>query len=171
MEGMPLLTEAAQNCRHYSDVIMNMMASQITSLPVVYSTVYPGADQRKHQRPALLAFVRGIHRWPVNSPHKGPVTWKMIPFDDVIMEIALYKRPPYQIRYSETELWNAETIVLHLAIIYEELRIFTNRAVSPASIFVNRFWPINCSAYHMIRGLPFPLFTFTKNVTRRLAQP
>ena len=32
-----------------------------------------------------LAFVRGIHRWPVNSQHKGPVTWKMFPFDDVIM--------------------------------------------------------------------------------------
>ena len=46
---------------------------------------YPGADQRKHQSTASLAFVKGIHRWPVNSPHKGPVTWKMFPFDDVIM--------------------------------------------------------------------------------------
>ena len=44
-----------------------------------------GTDQRKHQSSALLAFVRGIHRWPVNSPHKGPVTRKMFPFDDVIM--------------------------------------------------------------------------------------
>ena len=34
---------------------------------------------------ASLAFARGIHRWPVNSPHKGPVTRKMVPFDDVIM--------------------------------------------------------------------------------------
>ena len=33
-----------------------------------------------------MAFVRGIHRWPVNSPHKGPVTRKMFPFDDVIMD-------------------------------------------------------------------------------------
>ena len=40
----------------------------------------------KHQRSASLAFVRGIHRWPVNSPHKWPVTRKMFPFDDVIME-------------------------------------------------------------------------------------
>ena len=39
----------------------------------------------KHQSSASLAFVRGIHRWPVNSPHKGPVTRKMFPFDDVIM--------------------------------------------------------------------------------------
>ena len=61
---------------HYSDVIMSAMASPITSLAIVYSTVYSGADQRKHQRSASLAFLRGIHRWPVNSPHKGPVTRK-----------------------------------------------------------------------------------------------
>ena len=39
----------------------------------------------KHQSSASLAFVRGIHRWPVNSPHKGSVTRKIIPFDDVII--------------------------------------------------------------------------------------
>ena len=43
------------------------------------------AHQRKHQSSASLAFVRGIHRRPVNSPHKWPVTRKMFPFDDVIM--------------------------------------------------------------------------------------
>ena len=57
--------------------------AQITSLAIVYSTVYSGADQRKHLSSASLVFVRGIHRWPVNSPHKGPVTQKMFPFDDV----------------------------------------------------------------------------------------
>ena len=65
---------------------MNTMASQITSLTIVYSTVYSGADQRKHQSSASLDFVWGIHRWPVNSPHKGPVTRKMFPFDNVIMD-------------------------------------------------------------------------------------
>ena len=69
----------------YSDVIMGAMVSHITSLTVVNSTIYSGADQRKHQSSASLAFVRGIHRWPVNSPHKGPVTRKMFPFDNVIM--------------------------------------------------------------------------------------
>ena len=64
---------------------MNTMASQITSRTIVYSTVYSGADQRKHQSSASLAFVRVIHRGPVNSPHKRPVTRKMFPFDDVIM--------------------------------------------------------------------------------------
>ena len=61
---------------------MTAMASQITSLAIVYSTVYSGADQRKHQSSASLAFVRGIHRWPVNFPHKGPVTRKMFPFGE-----------------------------------------------------------------------------------------
>ena len=70
---------------HYSDVIMGTIASQITSLTIVYSTVYSDADQRKHQSFASLAFVWGIHRGPVNSPHKWPVTRKMFPFDDVIM--------------------------------------------------------------------------------------
>ena len=70
---------------HYSDVIMGEVASQIASVSSVYSTVCLGVDQRKHQRSASLASVRGIHRWPVNSPHKGPVMRKMFPFDDVIM--------------------------------------------------------------------------------------
>ena len=64
---------------------MGAMAFQITSLTIVYSTVYSGADQSKHQSPAALAFVWVIHRGPVNSPHKWPVTRKMFPFDDVIM--------------------------------------------------------------------------------------
>ena len=68
----------------YNDVIMGAIASQMTSLMIVYSIVYSDADQRKHQSSASLAFVRGIHRWPVNSPHKWPVTRKMFPFDDVI---------------------------------------------------------------------------------------
>ena len=75
----------------YSDVITGTMASQITSRTIVYSTVYSGAGQRKHQSSASLAFVRGIHRWPVNSPYKGPVTRKMFPFDDVIMQMRSYE--------------------------------------------------------------------------------
>ena len=66
--------------RRSYDFVMSVMASQITIL-----TIYSGADQREHQSSASLAFVRGIHRWPVNSPHKGPVTRKMFPFDDIIM--------------------------------------------------------------------------------------
>ena len=70
---------------HYSDVIMGVKASQINDFSIVYSTVCSGADCRKHQSSASLIFMRGIHRWPVNSPHKGPVTQKMFLFD-VIMK-------------------------------------------------------------------------------------
>ena len=55
---------------------MSAMASQIASLTIVYSTVYSGADQRKKT---------SKRRGPVNSPHKGPVTRKVFPFDDVIL--------------------------------------------------------------------------------------
>ena len=64
---------------------MGAIASQITSLTIVYSIVDSDADQRKHQSSSSLAFVRGIHWGPVNSPHTWPVTRKMFPFDDVIM--------------------------------------------------------------------------------------
>ena len=72
---------------HYDDVIMSAIASQITTLAIVYSTVYSDADQRKHRSSASLAFVRWIHRGLVKSPHKGPVTRKMFPIDDVIMNL------------------------------------------------------------------------------------
>ena len=64
---------------------MGTMASQITSLTIVYSTIYSDADQTNQQSSASLAFVQGIHRGPVNSPHKWPVSHKMFPFDDIIM--------------------------------------------------------------------------------------
>ena len=71
--------------KHYKDVVMSTMASQITSLTTVYSTLYSGTDQRKYQSSSSLAFLMGIHRGPVNSQHKWPVTRKMFPFDDIIM--------------------------------------------------------------------------------------
>ena len=69
---------------HYCDVTMGAIASQITSLTIVYSTVYSDADQRKHQSSASLAFYAGNSPVP-GSPHKRPVTRKMFSFDDVIM--------------------------------------------------------------------------------------
>ena len=76
---------------HYDDVIMGAIASQIASLTIVYSTVYSDADHTKHQSSASLAFGRGFHREPVNSPHKGPVTRKMFPFDDVTMHFVFFQ--------------------------------------------------------------------------------
>ena len=80
-----------QMINHYNDVIMGMMASQITGVSVVFSTVYSGSYQRKHQSSASLAFVWGIHQRPVNSLHKGPVTWKMFPFDDAITHSEIWE--------------------------------------------------------------------------------
>ena len=69
---------------HYDDVIMGTMASQITSLTIVYSTVYSEANQRKHQSSASLAFVRGIHRsvpgeFPAqmaSNAENVPISWR-----------------------------------------------------------------------------------------------
>ena len=80
---------------HYNDVTMDAIASQITSLTIVYSTVYSDADQRKHQSSSSPAFVWGIHSWPVNSPHKWPVTRNMFPFDDVIMNLRVTYSVPF----------------------------------------------------------------------------
>ena len=77
---------------------MGAIASQITSLTIVYLTVYSGADQSKHQSSASLAFVWG----PSNSPHKWPVTRKMFPFDDVIMF-------PKQISVYNNSTWSSFT--------------------------------------------------------------
>ena len=91
---------------HYDDVIMTMLASQITSLTVVYSIVYSGVNQRKHQSSASLAIVREIHRGPVNFPHKWPVTRKMFPFDDVIMISPLSHVPMFsQCKLANSEPW------------------------------------------------------------------
>ena len=96
---------------HYDDVIMGTMSSQITSLTIVYSTVYSGSDRRKYQSFASLDFVRGIHRGPVNSPHKWPVTRKIFPFDDVIMAWNYSTgRPPQKSHTWQTNQWfNVET--------------------------------------------------------------
>ena len=68
---------------------MSVMVSQINSLTIVYSYVYSGTDQRKNQSSKSLAFVRGIHRWPVDSSHKEASNMENVPFDEVIMIVVL----------------------------------------------------------------------------------
>ena len=80
---------------HNSDVIMSSMASQITGIQIVYLTIYSGADQRKHQRSMWLTFVRRIHQWVVDCPHKGPATWKIR-----ILKIAIRTSRKWLIRIS-----------------------------------------------------------------------
>ena len=72
------LKPAAASKSYCSDTIMSEMASQITGVSIVCLTVCTGAYRRKHQSSASLASVRGIHRSPVDSPHKGPVTRKNV---------------------------------------------------------------------------------------------
>ena len=85
--------------------MMGEIVSQTTNLAIIYSTVYSDADQRKHQSSASLAFARGIHRGPVNSPHKWPVTRKMFPFDDVIMLLRLLDSPSLEGLSVGNETW------------------------------------------------------------------
>ena len=109
------------NCHHYNDVIMGTMASQITSLTIVYSTVSSDADQRKHQSSASLAFVRGIHRGPVNSPHKWPVSRKMFPFDDVIMTMLIFVHQARRLSGTRPSANHADCVSGHRNQIYHEL--------------------------------------------------
>ena len=87
------------SCRHYNDVIMSSVASQITDVSIVCSTIGSGVDHRKHQSSTSLAFVRWIHRWPVNSPYKRPVTRKMFPFDAVVIRSLWYRGKWYCAAY------------------------------------------------------------------------
>ena len=77
---------------HNRYVIMSTLA-QITGVWIVCPTVCSSRSKKtlNDQCSASLAFVRGIHRWPVDSPHKEPVTRKMFPFDDVIMMNVKYR--------------------------------------------------------------------------------
>ena len=98
---------------------MMAMASQITSLTIVYSIVYSVADQRKHQSSASLAFVRGIHRWPVNSPHKWPVTRKMFPVDNVIMWVPVLMVMLYKTKYNlYYRAHHAQLTLVHVCLWY-----------------------------------------------------
>ena len=132
---------------------MSPMASQITGVSIVYSTVCSGADQRKHQRSASLAIVRGIQRWPVISPHKGPVTRKMFPLDDVTM---IWQVSP-QLSYGDTcQIWTwfdefdiyfCNTINFYNEEIYE--RSFSNPHKG-CSLIIWLF-PLMCCSYFSLQ--------------------
>ena len=122
---------------------MSAMASEITSLTIVYSTVYSGVDQKKYRSSASLSFVRGIHRRPVNFPHKGSVTRKIFPFDDVIMDYdtisAIFKCD--HIRQSSTSIYFLYIVGL-FAFIYI---YFTSHKATAVNILT----PASCAtSYH-----------------------
>ena len=132
---------------HYNSAIMGAIASQIASLTIVYSTVYSGADQRKYQSSTSLAFVRGIHRLPVNSPHQGPVKRKMFPFDDVIMGVIFLQNT------HSKHHWGV--CVLIQAITRMSLYLMCVRYLS----YIPRHQPHWCIQYHHV--IMTPKFTCT----------
>ena len=134
---------------------MGAIASQITSLTIVYLAVYSDADQRKHQSSASLAFVWGIHRGPVNSPHKWPVTRKMFPFDDVFM-VSIFPCQYSTVTYHKTgeshsavtELlmhWNCDTMA-HPSMISVKSPVLLSNYSAVSAVFLmspNSTWNIN----------------------------
>ena len=117
----------AKSMQHYDDVIMSAIASQITSLIIVYSIVYPGADQSKHQSSASLAFVWGIHRG-------FPVTRKMFPFDDVIMDAYVWTRGLRDVRSTQQSLWNYAFTVFMTILLITRCNIARKHAFIKAQI-------------------------------------
>ena len=118
---------------------MSAMASQITSLTIVYSTVYSGVDQRKHQSSASLVFVWGIHRRPVNSPHKSPVMRKMFPFDDVIMAEIIGSQCWYRLFFRDFitfSVWSSSTNLSRWDIDIDRLVQVCSKCVSKGVIAV-----------------------------------
>ena len=72
-----------KHLNHYNDAIMTVSNHQPHHC--LLKRLFRHRSKKTLKLSASLAFVRGIHWWSVNSPHKGPVTRKMFPFDDVIM--------------------------------------------------------------------------------------
>ena len=96
--------------QHYN-VIMGAMVSQITGVSFICSAVC--LDEIKHQSSASLAFVRGIHRWPLDSHHKGPVRWTTFPFDDVIMTIDWLFLPLLESMLSHYHYCQCHSLYIH----------------------------------------------------------
>ena len=146
---------------------MGAVASQITSLTIVYSIVYSDADQRKHQSSASLAFVQGIHWGPVNSPHKWPVARKMFPFDDAIMKPAETMATSWDREHvnklrtlTHWPLWDMAVIFInnfqvHIKHRYIE-KLHDVKISTVASLFVQQVFQVNIKALHywpFVRGI------------------
>ena len=108
-----------------------------------------GGDQRKHQSSASLAFVRGIHRWPVNSPHKGPVTRKMFPFDDVIMLSAIFA---FQVRLGVHEICLFPVYAVSWFLVFHSLRtrVKWKPFITPLGNTVVRSWHNWTNIQHLV---------------------
>ena len=143
-----------------SDVLMSAMAHQMTGASFFYSTVCSVAEHRKHQSFASLAFVRGMHQWLLNCPHKGSITRKMFPFDNVIMSVLYFPtlwsltrmrdKVNMSVIYFTNDLWthNPKPLKTYLAVNYKTT---IQSALSFAHGTTGNLWP-DCILRIMIRG-------------------
>ena len=116
----------------HSDAVTSKRARyQITGVSIVCSIVCSGANRTKHQSSATMAFLRGIHRWPLKPPHKGPVTRKMFPFDDVIM-LQLCLSVLTRTKNTGQVVWRAFHIIFseHLRFVFRSWLLYPVHGVS-----------------------------------------
>ena len=104
---------------YYNDVIMSAMESQITSLTIVHPTVY---SRRRSKNTSKLRVTGLCDWWPVNTPHKGPVTRKMFPFDDVIVRI--HKAVGNRATYTDSYFITVTSIKLN-RLVFQVIRPYT----------------------------------------------
>ena len=110
---------------------MGAVASQITSLAVVYSTIYSGADQRKHQSSASLTILRGIYRWPVNSLHNASIWWRH--------HVGLLDWYPLILVKSVQFIWRLTTLnKIYVYPIFRYAGLISLKDKAPRESFVNR---------------------------------
>ena len=123
--------------------------------------LFSGADQRKHQSFASLTLVRGIHRWPVDSPHKGPATQKIFPYDDVIVNVL------YLVYFhSELVLFMTVIYIFRCFLLTSKRKSLDKRMPNQTNVcihfmllsFVNKY-NVNF-VYRWLKILLFILFTF-----------
>ena len=119
---------------------------------MVYSSVCSGADHRKHRSSASLAFVRGIHRWPVNSPHKWPVTRKMFPFDDAIMLLPVPHDHFFKLLTIDTAFCSCSNVSTSYHIMLHIVFFFIIGNVNPSIIVTSIVANIMC---YTCQGMPF----------------
>ena len=137
---------------------MSAIASQITSLTIVYSTVYSGAYKRKHQSSASQAFVWGIHWWPVHFPHKRPVTRKMFPFDNVIMCIYYRSNNECYIHQSWCSVIRCYINLCIMPVLYVNVIFFSSPigAAFMRKCIRSAMFQVHVMAWRLFGGKPLP---------------
>ena len=155
---------------HYSDVIMGVMGSRIIVVFVIYSTVCSGVDHWKHQSSASLASVRGIHRWPVNSPHKGPITRKMFPFDHIIMTsqvVAWWQMGKKSLNVPVTNLLKLIWVIRKIFVMQKNINVRLDKTELYCARHTELFWGLfSINGHHLTNVV---IFLYIINAVYKIA--